>query len=75
MKPAKIANPPASTPNTPDARSPSLKRLPSGAPRRTSSIAAIATTLAAIRAANVQGRLIPRPSVTGLSCTAITHTR
>jgi len=45
MKPAKIANPPASTPNTPDARSPSVKKLPSGGLRRTTSIAAIVATL------------------------------
>jgi hypothetical protein len=37
------AKPVARTPNTPEARSPSVKRLPSGAPRRTKSIAAIAT--------------------------------
>ncbi len=46
MNPAKIAKPPASTPNTPDARSPSLKRLPAGARRRRSSIAAIAAVFA-----------------------------
>src|SRR6185503_19409993 len=58
MKPAKIAKPPASTPNTPDARSPSLKRLPSGALRRTTSIAPTATTLATTTITMAQKRLI-----------------
>ena len=58
MKPAKIAKPPASTPNTPDARSPSWKRLPSGAPRLTNSIAPIATALATSRITMLQWRLM-----------------
>src|SRR5215210_4436912 len=43
MKPSRIANPDASTPKTPEARSPSVKWLPSGARRRTRSIAPIAS--------------------------------
>jgi hypothetical protein len=58
MKPAKIAKPPASTPNTPDARSPSAKRLPSGAPRRTRSIAAIVAALTAMRMPMLERRVI-----------------
>jgi hypothetical protein len=44
--PSNSANPVASTPNTPDARSPSLKYPPSGARRRTRRIAAIMPALA-----------------------------
>ena len=58
MKPAKIANPPASTPNTPDARSPSVKKLPSGALRRTRSIAVIVATLATTRMTAAKRRLM-----------------
>src|SRR3954469_7504631 len=39
MSPSRTEKPVASTPNTPDARSPSSNTLPSGARRRTSSIA------------------------------------
>jgi hypothetical protein len=46
MKPRSSANPVASTPKTPEARSPSRNRLPSGARRRTRSIAEMVTALA-----------------------------
>src|SRR5688572_1736406 len=69
MKPAKIAKPPASTPNTPDARSPSAKKLPSGALRRTRSIAAIVATLAAKRMTMLQRRLM------GAGCLALRSRR
>src|SRR4026207_933863 len=58
MKPAKIANPPARTPNTPDARAPSVKELPSGALRRTASIAPIVATLTTTRMTMAQRRLM-----------------
>ncbi len=53
MKPSSTEKPVASTPKTPDARSPSAKKLPSGACRRTSSIAvtAIAVTATVMRIA------------------------
>jgi hypothetical protein len=60
-KPAKIANPVASTPNTPEARSPSVKKLPSGARVRTSKIAAIARASATTTMTMPQNRLIGRP--------------
>lgn len=47
MKPSSTENPVASTPNTPDARSPSANRLPSGARRRTSSMAVTVTAVTA----------------------------
>ena len=47
MSPSSTEKPVASTPKTPEARSPSAKRLPSGAPRRTSNIAATARAVAA----------------------------
>src|ERR1700712_4971794 len=52
MKPSSTENPVARTPNTPDARSPSVKKLPSGARRRTRSMAVtvIAVTTATMRA-------------------------
>ena len=43
--PSSTENPVARTPNTPDARSPSWKWLPSGADRRTMSITAIAAAV------------------------------
>jgi hypothetical protein len=58
--PRRIANPVASTPNTPAARSPSLKKLPSGALRRTSSMAAIARPVVAPMSRSDQPRFIAR---------------
>ena len=46
MKPRSTEKPVASTPNTPEARSPSLKKLPSGARRRTSSITVVVRAVA-----------------------------
>src|SRR5262245_8006510 len=46
MKPSSTENPVASTPKTPEARSPSEKKLPSGARRRTNSIAETVTAQA-----------------------------
>src|SRR6478752_4964093 len=43
MKPSRTENPVARTPNTPAARSPSLKWLPSGARRRARSMRVMAT--------------------------------
>lgn len=45
MKPKSSAKPLASTPKTPEARSPSVNRLPSGARQRTRSIAETVTAL------------------------------
>src|SRR5687768_11273581 len=56
-KPAKIAKPPARTPKTPDARSPSVKKLPSGARRRTKSIAVIELATATTTMTPAQSRL------------------
>src|SRR6478736_864562 len=56
MKPSSTENPVASTPNTPEARSPSLKKLPPGARRRTSSIAVTATAVTPARIASERSR-------------------
>src|SRR5215211_2569319 len=63
MEPATTEKPVASTPNTPDARSPSRKRLPSGAPRRTSSItvtarAVVAATMRTARRGSSSGERV-----------------
>ena len=58
MKPSSTEKPVASTPNTPEARSPSRKRLPSGAPRRTSSITVTATAVVAAMMRTAQTRFI-----------------
>ena len=68
MNPAKIAKPPASTPKTPDARSPSEKKLPSGAGRRTNSIAEIVTALATTTTRRVKKRFNGRNRVESASC-------
>jgi hypothetical protein len=60
MKPSRTENPVARTPKTPDARSPSVKRLPSGAERRTSSMAATAIAVAATVMSRPQTRFTSR---------------
>src|SRR5262245_16153092 len=54
--PAKIAKQVARTPKTPEARSPSVKKLPSGARRRTSSMAVIAIASATTTTAMASAR-------------------
>src|SRR5687767_5930866 len=53
-----MEKPVASTPNTPEARSPSEKKLPSGARRRTKSIAPMARPVATATSAAARKRFI-----------------
>src|SRR5436189_5343873 len=61
MKPSSTEKPVASTPKTPAARSPSSKKLPSGARRRTSSMTATATAVTTRVIPMARKRFIARP--------------
>src|SRR5580765_3822279 len=61
MKPRSTEKPVANTPNTPAARSPSLKWLPSGARRRANSISTMATVVVPTMIRTATTRFIERP--------------